>query len=196
MKTCPECGCENADNVKFCKNCGFEIEQDKTNNENSQNNTCPNCGHKIDEGMNFCRNCGTKIAQEQKKVNKTKFCTNCGTELSEDAKFCPECGISPTEQPNYGQTRSLVKTNKSPLLAVILSFFLPGLGQAYLGLIKKGIILFIIAMIGGFLMSVTNLGYIFYLIAWGYAMYDGYNSAEKINKGIEVEDKIDINNLF
>lgn len=191
MKTCPECGCENVDNVRFCKNCGSEFNQ----NENSQNNTCPNCGHKIDDGMKFCRNCGYNIGQKHENVKQTKFCTNCGAELSEDAKFCPECGISPTEQPTYSQTQSLVKTNKSPLLAVLLSFFLPGLGQAYLGLFKKGIILFIIAMIGGFLMSVF-IGYIFYLIAWGYGMYDGYNSAEKMNKDIKVEDKIDINNLF
>lgn len=194
MKTCPQCGCEVIDDAKFCKNCGSEISQDTINNDNSQN-TCPNCGQKVAKGAKFCESCGSKIIQEQENNNKTKFCSNCGTELKGDVKYCPTCGLSPNEQPNYGQTRSLVKSEKNPLLAAILSFLLPGLGQAYLGLMKKGIILFVLAMIGGFLMSIA-IGYIIYLVAWGYAMYDGYNSAEKLNNDIEVEDRIDLNNLF
>ena len=194
MKTCPHCGSEVIDNAKFCNNCGSEINPDEINNKNSQN-TCPNCGHEVGTGMKFCESCGTKIIPDHDDINKTKFCSNCGTELRSDAKYCPNCGISPTEKPNYGQTQSIVKSDKNPLLAAILSFLLPGLGQAYLGLMKKGIILFVLAIIGGFLMSIA-IGYLIYLIAWGYAMYDGYNSAEKMNNNVEVDDTIDLHNLF
>ena len=69
MKTCQECGCENVDDVRFCKNCGSEFNQNEKHNENSQNNTCPNCGHKIDDGMKFCRNCGYNIEQKHENMN-------------------------------------------------------------------------------------------------------------------------------
>lgn len=193
MKTCPQCGCEVTENAKFCKNCGSEIRENEINNNNAQ--VCPNCGQKLDEGIKFCNSCGYEIAQKDKKDNKIIFCSNCGTKLSSDTKYCPECGLSPTEQPQYKQAEVVVKSNKSPLISAILSFFIPGLGQAYLGLMKKGILLFMLAMIGGALMSVV-IGYILYIIVWGYAMYDGYISAEKINDDIKVEDKLDLNNLF
>lgn len=61
------------------------------------------------------------------------------------------------------------------ILAAVLSFFIPGLGQAYAGDIKKGVIFFIIAVIlavasffTGFLLSILSL--IFAI----YAAYDAY----------------------
>lgn len=63
----------------------------------------------------------------------------------------------------------------SPILAAILSFLIPGLGQAYAGDIKKGIIFFIVAVVlailsffTGFLLSILSL--IFAI----YAAYDAY----------------------
>lgn len=85
--------------------------------------------------------------------------------------------------------------NKSAGLAAVLSFLIVGLGQVYLGLIKKGIILFILAIVAGILMSVV-VGWILWLIVWGYAVYDAYNSAQKINEGLEVNDTLDFDNLF
>jgi TM2 domain-containing membrane protein YozV len=61
------------------------------------------------------------------------------------------------------------------ILAAILSFLIPGLGQAYAGDLKKGAIFFIIAVIlaivsffTGFLLSIVSL--IFAI----YAAYDAY----------------------
>ena len=90
---------------------------------------------------------------------------------------------------------AIVNSDKSPGLAAILSFLIVGLGQIYLGLTKKGIILFVAAIISGFLMLVI-IGWITWLIVWGYAIYDAYNSGEKMRNGIPVEDTIDIDNLF
>lgn len=61
------------------------------------------------------------------------------------------------------------------ILAAVLSFLIPGLGQAYAGDVKKGVIYFIIAVVlaiisffTGFLLSIISL--IFAI----YAAYDAY----------------------
>ncbi|WP_295610553.1 DUF6677 family protein [uncultured Methanobrevibacter sp.] len=65
------------------------------------------------------------------------------------------------------------------ILAAILSFLIPGLGQAYAGDIKKGVIFFVIAIViaiisffTGFLLSILSL--IFAI----YAAYDAYKMVE------------------
>lgn len=155
---------------------------------------CKNCGCELPEGAKFCKECGIEVIQEELNT-ETKFCTNCGFKMPKSTKFCPECG-SPT--PGNSQAKNtpvVVNASKSPGLAAILSFFIVGLGQIYIGLTKKGILLFIGAVISGFLMLIL-IGWITWLLIWGYGIYDAYNSAEKMNQGIAVEDTIDFNNLF
>ncbi len=68
----------------------------------------------------------------------------------------------------------------NPILALIISFFLPGIGTVYAGNIMKGIIIFIIALILGALATIFLLGivaYILYIIVWLYGMYDAYTTA-------------------
>ena len=66
-------------------------------------------------------------------------------------------------------------------LAVILSFFIPGLGQAYAGNIKKGILYFVVAfvavaIIGSYFVDsvLTSFYYIIDLLISIYAAYDAY----------------------
>jgi TM2 domain. len=66
----------------------------------------------------------------------------------------------------------------SPILAAILSFFIPGLGQFYTGQLLKAIALFIMAVIFGYL-SIIIIGIPFYLIVWLYSMYDAYVAAQQ-----------------
>ena len=157
---------------------------------------CQNCGEEVVEGAKFCKNCGSEIVVEQANEKDTKFCSNCGFEMPKASKFCPECG-TPAERgpPVMNTTTIVVPSNKSSGLAALLSFLIIGLGQVYLGLTKKGIILFLLAIISGVLMMVL-IGWITWLLVWGYAIYDAYNSCEKMKKGIEVEDTLDFNNLF
>ena len=61
------------------------------------------------------------------------------------------------------------------ILAAILSFLIPGLGQAYAGDLKKGaifflifVVLFVVAFMTGFLLSIISL------IFGIYAAYDAY----------------------
>jgi TM2 domain-containing membrane protein YozV len=66
----------------------------------------------------------------------------------------------------------------SPLIAVILSFFIPGLGQFYTGQLLKAVLLFIAAVIFGGLSTIL-IGIPFYIIIWLYSMYDAYTTAKE-----------------
>jgi TM2 domain-containing membrane protein YozV len=69
----------------------------------------------------------------------------------------------------------------NPILALIISFFLPGIGTVYAGNVMKGIIIFIVALILGALVAVFLLGFIawiLYVIVWLYGMYDAYTTAQ------------------
>ncbi|PKR77886.1 hypothetical protein CEY16_08125 [Halalkalibacillus sediminis] len=71
-------------------------------------------------------------------------------------------------------------SGKSPGLAVVLSFFISGVGQIYNGQIMKGLITIGIQFINGLLMFVL-IGFVTYFIVWVWAMYDAYKVAERIN---------------
>ena len=72
-----------------------------------------------------------------------KFCPTCGKTLQfENAEICPSCGVRIKEVPEVPPIQS-VRVGKSTGLAVILSFFIPGLGQIYCGRIMRGILILI-----------------------------------------------------
>lgn len=71
---------------------------------------------------------------------------------------------------------------KSPGLAAVLSFFLPGLGQIYNGQIAKGLFFVVLAAVFGWL-TVVVIGFLLYPILWVYGIYDAYKTAERINAG-------------
>ena len=68
------------------------------------------------------------------------------------------------------------------ILAAILSFIIPGLGQAVAGDIKKGIIFFVILLVIGaiiaFLLNGAMWAYVISLIYRIYAAYDAYQMGE------------------
>ncbi|MDG6257480.1 MAG: hypothetical protein QCH35_07770 [Methanomicrobiaceae archaeon] len=67
----------------------------------------------------------------------------------------------------------------SPLLALILSFFIPGLGQFYTGQLLKAVGLFLLAAIFAALSGVL-IGIPLYLIVWVYSMYDAFTAAKEM----------------
>jgi TM2 domain-containing membrane protein YozV len=69
---------------------------------------------------------------------------------------------------------------KSPGLAAVLSFLVPGLGQIYDGAIAKGLFLVFLACVSYLLMAIV-IGFFLYLPVWIYAIYDAYRIAERIN---------------
>lgn len=69
----------------------------------------------------------------------------------------------------------------TPILALIISFFFPGIGTVYAGNIMKGLIIFVVALILGALSTSFIIGiipWILYIIVWLYGMYDAYTTAQ------------------
>jgi TM2 domain-containing membrane protein YozV len=69
---------------------------------------------------------------------------------------------------------------KSPGLAAVLSFFVPGVGQVYNGQIAKGLFFFVLYSLGWFLAAIV-IGFFLLVPVWIYSIYDGYRTAERIN---------------
>jgi hypothetical protein len=84
---------------------------------------------------------------------------------------------------------------KSPIIAAITSFFIPGVGQIYNGEIIKGLafvtigvilvllafILVIPALMAPSLFEFVLILSIPYLVFWAYNVYDAYKTADLIN---------------
>ncbi len=119
-------------------------------------------------------------------MSETKYCTNCGAEIDEKAEICPKCGVRQAEPGAYGKSRTHQGgyQEKNPVLAAILSLVIVGVGQIYNGQIVKGIILLVVTVIFG----LTGIGLIISFIIWVFAIYDAYNTAQRINNGEIVGD--------
>ena len=62
----------------------------------------------------------------------------------------------------------------NPIIAAILSFIIPGLGQIVAGETKKGLIFLVVAIILGLLVTMVQFIVIVSLIFAIYAAYDAY----------------------
>ena|SRR3990167_2147284 len=69
------------------------------------------------------------------------------------------------EEESYRQEvkQKLIKTDKNPILAAVLSFIIPGLGQIYCGKIARGIVILFTAWL---------------VIPWIYGIFDAYSLAQ------------------
>lgn len=125
---------------------------------------------------------------EEDATKKIRFCFNCGNKLIGDFKFCPECGQNLTDDIAKSQAPTS-SGEKSIILAIILSVFLPGLGQIYLGLDHKGAI-FLIAYVISAILILILIGFLLCFIIWIWALIDTIISTNALNRGDEVKDKL------
>ena len=204
MVICPECGKEVKD-AKFCSNCGaflpkvdgvvgpasdereridVKIGSNKTDDGQFESGNikkskfCPNCGMEIASEVAFCPNCGFKFNQDK---TQTKFCQSYGKNIDVNAEICPYCGF---------RVAAIVPSQKKDiLLTAILSFFLPGLGHIYNGLTRKGISFLIVHIVSAFFTTIV-IGFVLMFIVWVWALIDAIKTAEAINRGEYVEDKL------
>ena len=230
---CPDCGKEQDNLNKFCRNCGADLSkveviednavetveektedavdvseeepkivevspseeesklvEDSPSEEKPQAGNvlkCSDCGTELGPNVKFCPNCG-KSTKEINKTASVRFCPSCGTELNEGVKFCPNCG-SNVNQAISKTAKADVVTKKTPIFAVILSFVFPGLGQFYNGQSTKGLYFIILAVVSWILFLIL-VGMIIYVLIWIWSMFDAYQSAEAINRGEILEDKL------
>lgn len=119
------------------------------------------------------------------------FCTRCGSEIARESSHCRVCGrrlFFTGETSYYGQvsfsvpeTAEMVypsETPKSPFLASVLSLFVIGVGQMYVGQVTKGVAMFILALIISVLIvphAVVGL--------WLIAVFDAFLIARKLRRG-------------
>lgn len=99
---------------------------------------CKNCGSEMNESAIACMKCGFG------KGTGDKYCANCGKEVNPGAMICVHCGASIQADESNEQ--------KSKLVAVLLAFFLGGIGvhDFYLGYTKYGVIKIILTLCTGF----------------------------------------------
>jgi TM2 domain-containing membrane protein YozV len=125
------------------------------------------------------------------------FCENCGKPLGENTTYCESCGAKAGDADpaiatsTSGNQRTVpVQTDqetarvqkKNPLIALILSLIITGVGQIYNGQVRKGVILLVVFFI------VFIIFWPLALIVWLYGMYDAYTTAGTINNGDRITD--------
>lgn len=84
--------------------------------------------------------------------------------------------------------RSFVAPQSRPKdggLAVVLSFFITGLGQLYNGEVGKAVAFFAAQVVSAFLMFLL-VGFITTPALWVWSMVDAYRSAERINQHLAI----------
>jgi len=107
-----------------------------------------------------------------------KFCPECGKSVEkETTKFCDNCGANLDSSTVVVKKESLqeIQEEKSSFIAILCSFFIPGLGQVYNGETEKGFLVFFGTLIGVFIFIIPGL------IVWIYGLYDAYTTAKKMN---------------
>ena len=97
------------------------------------------------------------------------YCQNCGTELEDTATFCSNCG------------NKVARSRKNIYLALILTFFITGLGSVYAGDTKKGIALLIIRVVLAVLGVFVNFLFVMSVLVWAYAFYEAYKDVQIAN---------------
>ncbi|WP_407463043.1 zinc-ribbon domain-containing protein [Methanobrevibacter sp.] len=213
---CPDCGKEQDNANRFCGNCGAdlskvepipekeEIISDATDESVliSQEKT-----DSAEDSVLVREETSTDPIEEKVDETALKKCPDCGRELIPGAKFCPNCGanvesanasqinVESTNVPQTGMEtkvtpkQTTVTTMKNPVVAAILSFIFPGIGQLYIGQNNKGGLFIVLAAVSILLMLLL-IGFILYVLFWLWAIFDAYTSAVKLNDGEIVEDKL------
>ena len=112
------------------------------------------------------------------------FCNSCGNPLAPASQFCSKCGSAQQSTAAAGAPHVVVvRTEKSPALAVLLSFLLPGLGQIYNDQAQKGIY-FLVAAVVSSILIVLLIGLLTTPVIWIWSMVDAYQVADRKNKAM------------
>jgi TM2 domain-containing membrane protein YozV/ribosomal protein L40E len=127
---------------------------------------CLNCGSVIDINAAICPKCG--VSQNKRPAGKSKiFCHNCGAEIDINAEICPKCGV------RQRVSAPIAAGEKSPFIAAILSFLIAGVGEMYVGKMRRGIVILLAAAI----LAAISMG-IGYFVIWLLSIYDAYKLAK------------------
>ena len=132
----------------------------------------------------FCSTCGAP------NVEGARFCQKCGAALVANAAAAAAGGTGPTAPamgmpqqppPLPGQYAAVplgpkYALDKSPGVAVLLSFLIPGVGQFYCGESKKGGIMLAVYLLS-WMTAFFVIGWAGLVVVWIWSMIDAYNIA-------------------
>ena len=178
MSKCENCGFENEEDSIICRQCHYPLKESDTNDDNlaidgqSDNN----------QRDVFVDN----TIQHQETGND--FSSN--SYRNYDGYFL----IDSIEEIKGNDENIKYNKKKSVLLGCVLSFFITGMGNVYVGLTKRGIMEFIISLIINAFIPVNPQyiidfnSYIFYIaLLWEfYVLYDTFRCIRAINNGDDV----------
>ncbi|MCS3901013.1 DUF5683 domain-containing protein [Methanococcus voltae] len=167
--------------IKYCQHCGFKLENDE--------DVCPQCNKFCSDTLQDLKNSynvpSITINNENNNDTNVTSASDSQSESESDSESeAKNTNISSNinKNTNMGYPAGFNRYIKSPALAAILSFFIPGLGQIYNGEIIKGIIIIVLFVISFFAIAIL-IGFIMLPIVWLYAVCEAYNTANKINRG-------------
>lgn len=189
MKKCQNCGHENGDNTNFCSSCGNNLQNIEPTENIDQNDV-------TQQQPNDFNN-----SQQINDFNNSQQPDNNSTIQTQDYQQPISQQQQYNNQQNTYQTTNYPQRNyKNVWIAVILDavgglifYFLSGIGQLYLGLYTRGIVLCVLGVIvtllnvailllmNEFISSILTL-----IIGLGlviYSAYDAYICANAINEG-------------
>ena len=172
MKKCQTCGYDNEDQANFCLSCGTKLL-----------NVAPN------ESFDFNPNNDSPLQQPE---NNQNFEPQNNQQISQQ-QFNNQQNTYQGQNYNVPSQKNVALAVLLDVIGGILLYFLSGIGQLYLGLYKRGIVLCVI----GLLITLINIviilsldeivGPIITLILGialvAYSAYDAYQCANAINEG-------------
>ena len=170
---------------------------------------CQNCGYDNQDESNFCLSCGTKLQNvaSNESIDFNPNNNNSSVQQSNYDQNIESKNYQQTSQPpvnnqqnTYQGQNNNVHTKKNAGIAVVLDvigglifYFLSGIGQLYLGLFKRGIVLcvtgVIVTIINAIIISsFDDVGGALITLILGvglviYSAYDAYVCTNAINEG-------------
>ncbi|MBR0472833.1 MAG: zinc-ribbon domain-containing protein [Methanosphaera sp.] len=157
--------------------------------------TCESCGYQNKDNAKFCASCGYNLPE----TTETQYDFNPNNDYNNQQEN-NQTYQQPTNQQNTYQPNYTPTNKKNAIIAIILNciggiffYFLAGIGQIYLGLFKRGlvigavglaitlfnvvIILIVSEAVGTILSLIMGIALIIY------SSYDAYQCTQAINEG-------------
>lgn len=181
MPFCPNCGFDAGDE-RFCSNCGsqlYKLGEDqgpaKPTGEEPRYSSPPSSGGPSYSGQpygsgdpNYTQGAGG-YRPSGYQPNQPASYNQSAPPPYQGQGYHPGYQGSPYARPGY---------HKEPWVAVLLAFFIPGLGQVYAGRAQRGV---------GTFIAFCCLIYIFFIgiFVWIWGMYDAYQLIKQWNESVD-----------
>lgn len=145
-----------------------------------------NCAyHSVNAAVVNCNGCGKPLCPAcDHRIKGFPFCQNC---IVDGVEMLRNRGNNSNYVP-------FIKKKTSPIIAVILTMFCPGLGAAYNGQTSKALVYFAV-FIGLFQLAVLSGMALFvlgFIGMWAFAILDAWRTAQMIRSGVTPDGAEDI----